>query len=282
MRAWFFILLLPAAFEIAFAEVPKQRKTESHGKGQLNRMLSDIPQMGKDPFTGEKLAAGDPFFESVAVLFSGKASGVPVFWDSALPQGPEDANHTTPRAKELATIRIRRRDRVTLEEYSFDYLWSLALYELHNVQEWEAFSELSIQAWLGRVSRDDYVREVVRVEYGALKALEDFYHDSWVPFCERIDVPANPYLWLRTGELSFEDWFAALPEDGYYLPGYRANYASMRLKGMKFLRVFTEEEWEFFLRQNFDPWAPGSVLQAEAARLRRERLRDQVIRTVGE
>lgn len=245
-------------------------------------MVSDIPQMGKDPFTGEWLSADDPFFNSVAVLFSGAASGVPVFWDSALPRGPEDANHTSPRAKELATIRIRRLDPATGEEYSFGYLWSLALYELHNVQEWEAFSELSIEAWLGRVSRDDYVREVVRVEYGALKALEDFYKVSWVPFCERIDVPTSRYLWVKTGGLSFEDWFAMLPEDGYYLPGYRANYASMRAKGMKFLQVFTEDEWEFFLRQNFDPWAVGSALQAEAARLRRERLQGQVIPAVGE
>lgn len=271
-----------AVFEISFADTPKQPGTESHGRRQLNRMLADIPQMAVDPLTGETLSTDDPFFESVAVLFSGAESGVPVFWDSALPRGAEDANHTTPRARELATIRIRRRDPKTLEEYSFEYLWSLALYELHNVQEWEAFSELSIQAWLGRVNQEDYIRGVVRVEYGALKSLEEFYRASWLPFCDRIDWPANLYLWVKTGDLSFEDWFAMLPEDGYYLPGYRANYISMRMKGMKFLKVFSEEEWEFFLRENFDPWARGSVLQAEAARLRRERLQGQVIRTVGE
>src|SRR3954447_17403761 len=99
-----------------------------------------------------------------------------MFWSNKQPKVAR-ALHSSPSSDRPGEIQIALHigtgDRV--RPLSFDELWSCAVFELNNAANAPEFLELHAKALSGKIVRDDYVREFVRLEHLAAAKTRRFY-----------------------------------------------------------------------------------------------------------
>jgi hypothetical protein len=247
----------------------KRYSPSDHGRRQLEQMLADIPAMGLHPETGEPVL--DNELRSLLVdLFAGEGSGVLTFWDSALPPEPFDAFHRIPTSRRPAAIRIRRNSLSTREPFTFDELWSSAVYELFNVGGWRDFHRACHAAAKGSIDRKDFIRAIARREFLAHRERSAFFEEFWRPWARKKELKPDTRVWLQGNGITFDQQFDRLvkKQDGPYWQFLASMFDEYTAWGASL--TFPRDEARS--RAFFQPSPNEEILRTEWNRLEKERL----------
>ena len=189
----------------------------AHGSNQVIKMLSDRPAMKSYVNSLGKVGSVEPsdiIWQWAANKFAGEDFGEQINWNSEtiLSPGCHDAdnnNHPTPRIRIVGTFRCSKG-----VPRPFDSLWSSAVFELLNIEESKEFDELYDQAVACKLTKAQYVRNNLAVEYKAKLKQAEFYQKIWLPWAKSKEIIPSGYWPTRVEP--FEVWvkqWADDPED---------------------------------------------------------------------
>lgn len=120
-------------------------------------------------------------------------------------------------------IRIAERD-ARGEFLNGDYLWSCAIYELFNVTNSARFADIEEQVLQRKLTRDKYVREIARLEFGAGKKTTSFYKQIWLPLIKQYGLSSKADNWYVGDPPSFDEYFEKIPKSMDYYRRYAEAY----------------------------------------------------------
>ena len=164
----------------------------AHGERQLRAMLRDRPAMGRG------LTEGDPLWQFAVRRFGGEALGKPIDWD---PQLPSDslAEHVAPHQGRRGRIRVTTLDADIADahpDWAFERLWSLAVFELHNMSVVPVFDRLRQQATAGTISKVEFVAGIFAAEHEAIERTRGFYVHVFLPYAAKRKLPTDLDNWF--------------------------------------------------------------------------------------
>jgi tetratricopeptide (TPR) repeat protein len=162
----------------------------AHGEEQVRKMLTDRPRMA------EHVTPGDKIWNWAVRKFAGEDLGTLVDWDSG-PSQPFLGQTSWPAGAARPTIRVSP-TRIDLPENppcSFDVLWGVAAFELHNVGSYENFRNLEQQAAQGDLSREEFVLATLEAEERTLQQTRAFYVKHFLPWQRAKNLPTDPFRW---------------------------------------------------------------------------------------
>lgn len=212
-------------------------KDLERGKNELRRMLRDRPEMARG------LNEDDELFQWAARKFAGEDVLTWIEWS---PRDHSDLADGWSRGGTLG-----RPAQVFVREChgqfshmppgtprSFDELWSVLSFEMHNVQGHETSASLVIHAIVGEISRHEYILGKARKEYQALLRSRVFYLEVYEPWARSQNIATDPRNWRLNVPDTFDKWIASYPPDSDY-------------------------PWKFY-GQQYDQLAPGQRVRADS------------------
>jgi hypothetical protein len=81
------------------------------------------------------------------------------------------------------------------EVAAFDWMWSCAIFELHNVESSKDFLDVDQQAREGRISEREFVKRMFTVELRAQQRMRKWYVDVYLPYAKRQNVLTHADWW---------------------------------------------------------------------------------------
>lgn len=191
-----------------------------HAEGQLRRMRLDRPAMQ------DLVEPGDTIWNWVVLRLAGMDIKSPIYWqaesseDFPIPKGV-NAAHGYPTPAHHGRIWLRPSTKA-------EELWSGLIFELHNIRNYKKFNEVRLNAIRGNCDREMYIMRHAELEYLAVQATAQFYHDHWKPYCEERGIRSNPKLWFTYVPDSFEEWIKLYTDDqGYPWSPYGEYYDAL-------------------------------------------------------
>ncbi|MDB2685642.1 hypothetical protein N9Y42_00325 [Mariniblastus sp.] len=207
-----------------------------HGNRQVVQMLSDRPLMKRflaNDHTQREIKSDSPIWKWVATAYGTRVKNLPIEWDNSKLDKPMScrADHTIPNdgEKGLIRVRIRFEDGGAIRDAKFEELWSSCVFELFNIQNAEGFMEIYHRALKGKVSRDEWVRENVMLEHGALLKLKEFYDTVWKPWADANGFDADPENWSYSTPQNYDDWMLLYRDSEYSPHDYWEGYYDQRI-----------------------------------------------------
>ncbi len=162
-----------------------------HGDEQVRQMLKDRPAMAKH------VAPGSRLWQWAARKFAGEDLGDTIDWDPAPPRDA-GADHTPPTRAKRGSIRVRK-FAAKLDEQgaaaTFDECWRRAIFELHNITGAADFQRAQAAAAAGKLTEEEYVRQVCQAEYHAAQRTRAFYVRVYLPWAIGHGVKTDPRRW---------------------------------------------------------------------------------------
>lgn len=161
------------------------------GCDQVRKMLADRPNMAKG------MDEDNVVFQWAARRFAGENLPNKMFWSSLQPVG-WGALHfpPTPNVPGEVQIALEVRNYGDVRSLGFEELWSRAVFELNNALSAPQFLDLHVRTVEGRVSRDDYVREMFRLEFDATRLTRRYYLDVFAGELQSRGLDSDPILWF--------------------------------------------------------------------------------------
>lgn len=212
----FFIAILTTV-GLALPAMP-QHRADSWGLNQMNHMLADRPVM-KTFLIGDQthwVRREDTIWQWTAQCFAGAATGFRIAWHEAPPISIAEAMHTYSKEKAYIYIDPATLDADASHNTVFELLWSYAVFELLNAENAAGFSKLDWAAYDGSCSREEYAREYARLEHGALRKLQAFHQEVWLPWCGRVGFMSDESIWRRNYHPDFALWLSQYPKTATY------------------------------------------------------------------
>ncbi len=154
-RKTFFIILFAVVFVL-----PASLPASDYARSQLAAFAHSRPE------AGALLDDNDDLYGSLAKVFSGMYTSVPLAWNPEEPQGNAYAENTP------NTDRSRILIRVSSKMCALDQL-SAFIYETMNAQNEDSFAELCQQAYEGSLSKTEFIHGILRLEHESLKETRD-------------------------------------------------------------------------------------------------------------
>jgi len=154
---------------------------------------------------------GDVIWSWAARRFAGEEHGERIWWDLSLPVSAASADHRRSDTDSHAYIRIRPTVRTSWgEEVPGDFarLWAGAVFELHNICNSERFNRIDQDAFLGELTKGEYVDGYTRLEYDAVRRTVDFYNRVWAPWARSKDLDPEDFLADVSFEPTYDKWAA--------------------------------------------------------------------------
>lgn len=195
-----------------------QRALNPHGEQQVEQMLKDRPNMqiyttvdGRQ----RKLTSQDAIWRWAAQAYNLTINGEKVFWDKGdLTDKPLTiyADHTIPFPGQSGAIRVREYMQYgdgSVSQLDFEALWIGCVFELFNIQKAQSFLFIYNQAIEGKISRTQYVHQLLATEYQSLLDTKHFYQTVWKPWAVLNQVTSDEKLWADGLFNSAEAWIAA-------------------------------------------------------------------------
>ncbi|HEY3395405.1 MAG TPA: tetratricopeptide repeat protein, partial [Lacipirellulaceae bacterium] len=146
-----------------------------HGEAQVRNMLRDRPAMAQFVTPQDKL------WQWAVRKFAGEDLGSPVHWYPAPPDhalGASLGSSERPMIQ-LSPIRVDLPDR---RQCTFDELWQVAVFELHNITSSPIWRDIYQQVLDGKLNRDDYIVAVLESEEFATQRTRAFYLKVYLPW----------------------------------------------------------------------------------------------------
>jgi hypothetical protein len=182
---------------------------ESHARIQLTAMLQDRPQLAAT------LEARSSVREWILARF--QETEPPLAWDRT----PPISNRAAELDARDSTVTLLRLDGASSGIDQLVYL----LFELHNVQGYDAFESIHEEAVRGEITREEYASRMLKQEFRALLAARVFYRDHLSDLSRTEEREARAYYRMRHGTNSFEEHVGESRERGYdLLDHYRVLY----------------------------------------------------------
>ena len=192
----------------------------AHGNNQVIKMLSDRPAMKSYVNSSGKVGSVEPsdsIWQWASKKFAGEDLGELIDWNSGAPSGAgchdaDNNTYPTPRIRVRSTFKCYKE-----EARPFDSLWSSAVFELFNIEGAKEFDELYDQAVACKLTKMQYVRNNLAVEYKAKLKQAEFYQKIWLPWIKDKGIVPSHY-WPTKVE-PFEVWvkhWADDPEDYWH------------------------------------------------------------------
>ena len=180
-----------------YLSAQSQNPAASFGQRQLEQILSDRPGMRA------ALAPEHPIYQWAAGQLSNGDKGRRILWDNTEPFSGQPSEFSAYYRGYPATVRLSQSTRLS----GFD-AWSALIYELHNVQNSEAFTGLYEKAVSHMIARADYVNGCVKLEYESLRKTKAFLSLHPVPGAD--PLRDTLYGYLREAPETYEEFIAQL------------------------------------------------------------------------
>jgi hypothetical protein len=223
-QVWFTALVLCAAIsgcnrpsveskDTSQSSVATHAQEASFGDRQIDQMLADRPEMvgilGKD----------DPILIWIIDGINGDRIGQRIYWNAREPVG-SSAEHAPPYSDYPPYVCISRHAGIS----GIDK-WVSLIYELFNIENTKAFTDLHVQALNREIDGEEYADACAKLEYLALKEAKLFLVKNPFPKADRerdsvyaqvVDVPATWEEYMA----SYFDAQGELHHPGYYFKDY--------------------------------------------------------------
>jgi hypothetical protein len=184
------------------------------GKQQVERMVKDRPEMAR------YVRPTDPVWKYCQRAFAGEAIGQRVYWDSALPDTDETAaEHMGPVGNDPGYIRVREKYATGFQKgtpLTCEELWSSAVYELENIRGTKGFDALYKLACDGKLTREQWIRENTKLEYGACRRTAKLYRTLWLPVAKARGNPTVGTEWFADAPSTYEGWISLYTDPNGY------------------------------------------------------------------
>jgi hypothetical protein len=198
-----------ASIDLPGLPEPKINLTQediAFGELQVERMVKDRPEMGR------YVTKTDPVWKFCARAFAGEAIGERIFWESSLPTGREyQSDHQDPYQGQKGNIRIRKQyasGDLAGTGLSCEELWSCAVFEIENLRNHAAFIALFESGLQGKLSREEWIREHTKLEYGALRRTAAQHQKLWQPMAEARGIRSSSEYWGIDVPNNYESWIS--------------------------------------------------------------------------
>jgi hypothetical protein len=223
-HAWFSALVLCATIsacnrpsaeskDASHSSVATEAKEASFGHRQIDQMLADRPEM-----VGI-LRQDDPIFIWIVAGMNGDRIGQRIYWNAREPVS-SSAEHAPPYSDYPPYVCISRHAGIS----GIDK-WICLIYELFNIENTKAFTDLHVQALNREINGEEYADGCAKLEYLALKEAKQFFIKNPFPHADRernlvyaqvVDVPATWEEYMA----SYFDAQGELHHPGYYFKDY--------------------------------------------------------------
>ncbi|MCX6382822.1 MAG: hypothetical protein NT023_25635 [Armatimonadetes bacterium] len=201
--------------EHGLVSAPPQTPPEKLGETQLERMLSDRPEMR--PF----ITRGDAVWNWCVKQFAGGDTKIPIDWSSVPPMEPNVESESGPGdLSHHGEISVRRIATIGLHTDSPRYgedMWGNVIFELCNAQLYREHKAVSQWAYTAHPSKQEYIRRSAYVEYLAAVRTKRFYDSLWKPNMDRLGIHSRPYnlCWNVGISDQFDEWLRNVDTSGY-------------------------------------------------------------------
>lgn len=170
---------------------PLDAEKLAHGRKQFSQMIADRPVLRV--FATAELES----MKKWAIRqFAGESIGYPVYWNnSPLPEGvgaSSKPKHCAPEGK--AYLRLGSEGRSNRDDQA-EFLWSGLVFEFFNLRNGPEFQKLDDSAFQGRISRNEFVREVFALEHKAIQLRHFYYANTYLPSVDGVLPVSNPRYW---------------------------------------------------------------------------------------
>jgi hypothetical protein len=179
------------------------------GEKQLRCMISDRKRMARF------VSVGDPVWTWTARQFAGEGIGAKICWNNNEPvdalaenQGPTDHHGT-------GEISIRETDGEG-KLRDGEEQWSSAIFELFNIRNTPQFDKAWADIAIKNISKEEYIRQMTKLEFKAELKETWFYRTIWVPHAIENDLPSTGYYWADHGPDTYKEWIAQYNDHSSY------------------------------------------------------------------
>jgi len=153
--------LIPLLLIMAVLVLPTSLPASDYATSQLAAFAKSRPE------AGAILDNSVEIYGSLAKVFSGMNTSVPLAWNPEEPQGNAYAENTPNTDRSLILIRV------SSKLCALDQL-SAFVYETMNAQNEASFAKLCQEAYAGSLSKTDFIYGILRLEHKSLKKTRAF------------------------------------------------------------------------------------------------------------
>lgn len=197
-------LIILITLHFGCAHSPKILKPSdiSYGHDQVRLMLKDRPTMSfyRDKFgVFHDVGPDDEIWKWTASQYAGQDFNKIIEWS------PEPISKTCPLASnnagkgDIGRIRVSENficGKNAGKKLPFEYLWRLASFELLNIQGADEFKKISSDLKACKpITKEEYIRKMLSVEYQALVKQIDFYKNVWLSWAIKNSYEPDPRYW---------------------------------------------------------------------------------------
>lgn len=172
-----------------------------HGEAQIKRMLLDRPQMTAN------VSPTNPICSWAIRRFAGEGSTSKIFWNQLPPDWQCIAQHDYPEGYRAGSVRLRLLNKEG-KLVDGELLWAGLVFELFNIQHGVEFRKLRDDAFAGKLSREEWVRQNTKLEFEAIRKTEAFYKSEWLKHANNPD-PKYAREWFVGTPNSYEKWISS-------------------------------------------------------------------------
>jgi hypothetical protein len=211
--SWCLILKAQSQPKAANPPYSLSRDDIAFGKSQVQAMISDRPRMAE--FANEN----DFVWTWAARQFAGEYTGARYYWNADPAYNAQErffACHLYPMKGRSGWITVNEVDESGYV-MSGEQMWAGAVYELLNARKDLAYKSLYIQALAGTLSKSDFQRQNVELEYIARKQLFPFFKQFVQPSLLTVGRRSHAGYWLNTVPDTFDEWFKTCSKNKGYV-----------------------------------------------------------------
>jgi hypothetical protein len=184
------------------------------GREHVARMVKDRPHMA------DSVYESDAIYQFCVRGFAGAATGEPIVWDSTIPEDKEcHAEHLRPCEGKRGFIRVRNdygAGALRGSPLSCQEMWACVVFELENIRSWRADDELYRLALAGGLTREEWIRECSKLEYGALRRTAADWKLVWAPLARTRHLRTTASFWGLNVPPTYEAWITAYTDPSSY------------------------------------------------------------------
>jgi len=173
-----------------------------YGKTQAKAMLKDRPGMSKyvnNSHFNKAITEDDSIWQWLVRKFAGEDAGELIDWNPKYPpygwlavnRNPVDRRSSI-SINIIYTKKTAPDERSIGKEVRFEDLWACAVFELLNVIQQEEFHKIFKQAAKGKITREEFVMRIARVEFETVKKSKQFYFKVWKPWAKKHRFSISP------------------------------------------------------------------------------------------
>ena len=181
------------------------RNAIRHEHLQVKRMIKDRPLMGKH------ITKKDFVWKWAVRKFAGEDLPDTIDWNNGNPYQGAWADCVHPAKSEGGYIRIKN-----LKNDTFDSLWAKAVFELINITLYVNILKLIQKAYRGQISKKNFIINMAKIEFKAVKMTEQFYKEIWEPWSQQRNFSTVPHMWYVGIPIRFEDWLKGYDKKSDY------------------------------------------------------------------